>query len=176
MKNTATANRYSDAIFNIAQEENSISQWIEFLKDLLSIFKEPSVISFFQDPKIKNEGKLDLISNSEIKKDGKQSNFLNLIIEKNNLHIIDLVFKRFNQLVDNKNGIKRAKIITAYNLKEDESERINQKLSDIIGLKIESENIIDKSILGGFIAKFEDQMLDMSAKGKLNRLKESILE
>jgi F0F1-type ATP synthase delta subunit len=46
----------------------------------------------------------------------------------------------------------------------------------MVGAKIESENIVDKSILGGFIAKFDDQMLDMSLNGKLNKLKESILD
>ena len=32
------------------------------------------------------------------------------------------------------------------------------------------------TILGGFIAKFDDQMLDMSTKGKLSELKDKILE
>ena len=42
--------------------------------------------------------------------------------------------------------------------------------------KVISNNIIDKTILGGFIAKFDDQMLDMSTKGKLSELKDKILE
>ena len=37
-------------------------------------------------------------------------------------------------------------------------------------------NVVDKSILGGFIAKFDDQMLDMSTMGKLSALKDKILE
>jgi len=39
-----------------------------------------------------------------------------------------------------------------------------------------SVNLVDREILGGFIAKFDDQMLDMSTKGKLDRLKESIID
>ncbi|MFL2677067.1 MAG: F0F1 ATP synthase subunit delta, partial [Dehalococcoidia bacterium] len=42
--------------------------------------------------------------------------------------------------------------------------------------EVVGDNIIDKSILGGFIAKFDDQMLDMSTKGKLSELKDKILE
>ena len=44
------------------------------------------------------------------------------------------------------------------------------------GASYNESDIIDKSILGGFIAKFDDQMLDMSTKGKLSELKEKILE
>ena len=76
----------------------------------------------------------------------------------------------------NKNGVRRAKIITAFELSDTQLNQINDKLSNLTKTEVVGDNIIDKSILGGFIAKFDDQMLDMSTKGKLSELKDKILE
>ncbi len=176
MKNTSSSNRYSDAIFQIASEDNSLSEWGEFLQNLSEIFKDTKVQKYFLDPKINNDNKISLISNSEIKTDVKKINFLKLMIEKNRLFLIDSIIERFNKLIDKKNGVKRAKIITAFELSENQLNQINDKLSIVTKSKVVSDNVIDKTILGGFIAKFDDQMLDMSTKGKLSELKDKILE
>ena len=86
------------------------------------------------------------------------------------------MLRRFKRLIDNKNGVRRAKIITAFELSDTQLNQINDKLSNLTKTEVVGDNIIDKSILGGFIAKFDDQMLDMSTKGKLSELKDKILE
>ena len=98
------------------------------------------------------------------------------MIEKNKLFLIDSIRDRYKKLIDLNNGVKRAEIITAFKLTEIQLNQINDKLSNITKNKVIGNNIVDKSILGGFIAKFDDQMLDMSTKGKLSELKDKILE
>ena len=137
---------------------------------------------FAKCPEIKIAGffplitSVKLISNSEIKTDEKKLNFLRLMIEKDRLFLIDNIIERFKKLIDKKNGVRRAKIITAFELSDTQLNQINDKLSNLTKTEVVGDNIIDKSILGGFIAKFDDQMLDMSTKGKLSELKDKILE
>ena len=176
MKNTSSSNRYSDAIFQIALQDNNLSEWGEFLNKISEIFKDRKIQKFFLDPKINNSEKVKLISNSEIKTDEKKLNFLRLMIEKDRLFLIDSIIERFKKLIDKKNGVRRAKIITAFELSDTQLNQINDKLSNLTKTEVVGDNIIDKSILGGFIAKFDDQMLDMSTKGKLSELKDKILE
>ena len=176
MKNSSTTNRYSDAIFDIAKEDNELDSWKLFLEDLSEVFSDSKIVEFFQDPKISNKNKLELIINSEIKTNTRQLNFLRLVIEKGNTFLIDSILNRFNKLTDKLNGIKRADVITAFQLEQEELGKINKKLSDLVGSKVVSVNLVYREILGGFIAKFDDQMLDMSTKGKLDRLKESIID
>ena len=176
MKNSSITNRYSDAIFEIAREDNELDSWKNFLEDLTEVFSESETVDFFQDPKISNKDKLELISKSEIKSNSRQLNFLRLIIEKGNVYLFNSILMRFNKLVDSFSGIKRADVITAFKLNQEELDKINEKLSDLVESKVVSINSVDRTILGGFIAKFDDQMLDMSTKGKLNRLKESIID
>ena len=51
MKNTSSSNRYSDAIFQIALQDNTLSEWGEFLNKLSEIFKDRKIQKFFLDPK-----------------------------------------------------------------------------------------------------------------------------
>ena len=176
MKNTSSSNRYSDAIFEIASQDDNLLEWGDFLNDLSEIFKDRKIQKFFLDPKINNNDKVALISESDIESDDKKINFLRLMIEKNKLFLIDSIHDRYKKLIDLNNGVKRAEIITAFELTETQLNQINDKLSNITKTKVIGNNIVDKSILGGFIAKFDDQMLDMSTKGKLSELKDKILE
>ena len=176
MKNTSSSNRYSDAIFEIASQDDNLHEWGDFLKDLSEIFKDRKIQKFFLDPKINNNDKVALISESDIESDDKKINFLRLMIEKNKLFLIDSIHDRYKKLIDLNNGVKRAEIITAFELTETQLNQINDKLSNITKTKVIGNNVVDKSILGGFIAKFDDQMLDMSTKGKLSERKDKILE
>ena len=176
MKNTSSSNRYSDAIFEIASQDNNLSEWGDFLNELSEIFKDRKIQKFFLDPKINNNDKVALISESNIQTDQKKINFLKLMIEKNRLFLIDSIYSRYKKLIDLNNGVKRAEIITAFELTETQLNQINDKLSNMTKTKVIGNNVIDKTILGGFIAKFDDQMLDMSTKGKLSELKDKILE
>ena len=176
MKNTSSSNRYSDAIFEIASQDDNLSEWGDFLNELSEIFKDRKIQKFFLDPKINNNDKVALISESNIQTDQKKINFLKLMIEKNRLFLIDSIYKRYKKLIDLNNGVKRAEIITAFELTETQLNQINDKLSNMTKTKVIGNNVIDKTILGGFIAKFDDQMLDMSTKGKLSELKDKILE
>ena len=176
MKNTSSSNRYSDAIFEIASQDDNLSEWGDFLNELSEIFKDRKIQKFFLDPKINNNNKVALISESNIQTDQKKINFLKLMIEKNRLFLIDSIYSRYKKLIDLNNGVKRAEIITAFELSETQLNQINDKLSNMTKTKVIGNNVIDKTILGGFIAKFDDQMLDMSTKGKLSELKDKILE
>ena len=176
MKNTSSSNRYSDSIFEIASQDDNLSEWGDFLNELSEIFKDRKIQKFFLDPKINNNDKVALISESNIQTDQKKINFLKLMIEKNRLFLIDSIYSRYKKLIDLNNGVKRAEIITAFKLTETQLNQINDKLSNMTKTKVIGNNVIDKTILGGFIAKFDDQMLDMSTKGKLSELKDKILE
>ena len=147
-----------------------------FLKICQKYLRIGKFKNFFLDPKINNNDKVALISESDIESDDKKINFLRLMIEKNKLFLIDSIHDRYKKLIDLNNGVKRAEIITAFELTETQLNQINDKLSNITKTKVIGNNVVDKSILGGFIAKFDDQMLDMSTIGKLSELKDKILE
>ncbi|MBO83279.1 MAG: ATP synthase F1 subunit delta [Actinobacteria bacterium] len=176
MKNKISPNRYSDAIFRIASEDRNVDEWKDFLKNLEVALSDIEVRSFLEGPKISLSEKIELFKKAEIEEDHKQFSFLKMLLERNHIFMTGEILQKFNTLLDKSRGIRKAEIISAFPLSDLEISNINQMLNGIVDAEVQSQNIVDRSILGGFIAKFDDQMLDMSFRGKLNQMKQKILE
>ena len=58
-----------------------MSEWGDFLNELSEIFKDRKIQKFFLDPKINNNDKVALISESNIQTD-QENQFSKLMIEK----------------------------------------------------------------------------------------------
>lgn len=95
------------------------------------------------------------------------SNFLNLLKKKGDLHRIQKVVKEFEELYNKKNGICKLKITSAYPLEEKTVEKIAQKL-DVKDYELETR--IEKDLIGGFVAQYDDNRMDFSIKNNLNKL------
>ena len=89
---TPHPNRYSDAIFEIASQDDNLSEWGDFLMNYQKYLKMKNS-KIFSRSKINNNDKVELISESNIQTDQKKINFLKLMIEKNRLFLIDSIYR-----------------------------------------------------------------------------------
>ena len=164
--------RYAKAMYDIANEENSIN---EVYKDM----------NFINDL---NSGSLDfknLLSNSQINFQDKKKLILSLIKQSNALteKLIDLLIhnKRvkiigdiassFIQLYNKHNNIKEATIITASPINNE----LESKILSMINIKdaksVNLTNVVNPNIIGGFIIRFDGKEYNASVKQNLNNLK-----
>jgi len=67
-----------------------------------------------------------------------------------------------------------AKVISSYPLTEDEINQLKKGISELA--KREVVNIVDKSIIGGLIIKFDSQEIDLSILGQLKKFKNLLVE
>ena len=63
-----------------------------------------------------------------------------------------------------------AHVTSAVPLNEDLENRILKKVREISGKDITLKNIVDPSIVGGFILRVGDKQFDSSISGQLNKL------
>ena len=164
--------RYAKAIYDIANEENSVN---EVYRDMNFINELDSSSLDFKN----------LLSNSQINYHDKKKLILSLINESNVLteklmdiliqnkrvKIIDDIATSFIQLYNKHNNIKEATIITASPINNElESEilsMINIKDADSVNIT----NVVDPNIIGGFIVRFDGKEYNASIKQNLNNLK-----
>ena len=164
--------RYAKAIYDIANEENSINE-------------------VYRDMKFINEldcGSLDfknLLSNSQINYHDKKKLILSLINESNILteKLMDLLIQNkrvkiigdiassFIQLYNKHNNIKEATIITASSINNElESEILSMiNIKDVNSVNI--TNVVNPNIIGGFIVRLDGKEYNASIKQNLNNLK-----
>ena len=167
--------RYAKAMYDIANEENSINE----------VYKDMNFINEL------NSGSLDfknLLSNSQINFQDKKKLILSLIKQSNSLteKLIDLLIhnKRvkiigdiassFIQLYNKHNNIKEATIITASPINND----LESKILSMINIKdaksVNLTNVVNPNIIGGFIIRFDGKEYNASVKQNLNNLKKEL--
>ena len=164
--------RYAKAMYDIANEENSINE----------VYKDMNFINEL------NSDSLDfknLLSNSQINFQDKKKLILSLIKQSNSLteKLIDLLIhnKRvkiigdiassFIQLYNKHNNIKEATIITASPINNE----LESKILSMINIKdaksVNLTNVVNPNIIGGFIIRFDGKEYNASVKQNLNNLK-----
>ena len=164
--------RYAKAIFEIAIEENAIE----------NVFNDMNVIDFLSNDSLDFR---NLLTNSQIKYQDKKNAILSLIesysgltvklidllINNKRVYIVNDIAKSFIQLYNRHNDIKEAVVITATPINKDLEEKILSKINVADIKSINLKNIVDPSILGGFIIRFDGKEYNASVKQNLNNLK-----
>ena len=65
-------------------------------------------------------------------------------------------------------------ITSAYELSSDESEALKNALSEKLGRDIKLDISVDEKLIGGAIIKAEDNVIDDSVKGKLEKFAKNL--
>ena len=69
-----------------------------------------------------------------------------------------------------------AKVATALPLGPDEKEVVSRRLGEIVDRKVVIDGQLAPSIIGGFIARIGDTLIDGSIRQKLETLKKNLVE
>ncbi|MCD6452129.1 MAG: ATP synthase F1 subunit delta [Acidobacteria bacterium] len=101
--------------------------------------------------------------------------FLNLLIRKRRAHQLPLIAEVYAELLDEKRGVARSKVISARRLTKEEREQLCLLLEEGLGKKVKLEAKIDPSLIGGVMVMVRGLLIDGSLRGQLNRIKEKLL-
>jgi len=172
------AKKYSTALFELAREKNLIdAAWDQFdaLGEYLKMDK--TFLGFMAAPQVSDAKKEELIKTVFYDKLNKPFyDFLMFLTRKRRIKYLPDIIEYFDNLVRENKGIARATSITAAAISDDERRRVIEQLQAKTSLKIELEEKIDKSIVGGMIVIFHNQIIDGSIRHGLNELKNRLMK
>jgi len=176
MAGARAAIRYAKAVLSLASDEKTsevvnsemklIATTISQNKELSDVLKSPVVNS-----SIKKSVLLEVFNNSS----KSVLNLIDTLISNNRIDILNDVAQKYNQLFDASRGIELATVTTAVALTEDLKKKVLAKAKELTGKDIEVENVIDESILGGFILRIGDIQYNASITNQLNKLKKEFI-
>ena len=174
-----SANRYSLALYELANESNSLSKieenshallkLISNSKDFNNLIKDPTVSRVILNQIIK---KISDNFNLEIL----FKNFLSFLITKRRFFYVRQILKNFNEICYEKRGELKAEIKSAKNLTQDEINKITQELSNNFKSEIKLNYTHDQSLIGGLVVQIGSTMIDTSIKKKLQQLESRMIE
>ena len=165
------ARPYAVAIFNLAKEEKTLSEWSDMLSLMSEIIKNEDINSFINDSKVLDTDREKLILNicgDKINASGQ--NLIKLLVEYKRLSILSEITLLFEELKDKDEGVIEAEIIMADQPDKKMVENLLKSLEKRFNKKIEGRVVIDKSIVGGTKIIVGDTVIDASVRGQLDNL------
>src|SRR5690606_13259473 len=176
MAGTRAAIRYAKAVLSLASDEKTtdvVNSEMKLIATTISQNKELSDV--LKSPVVSSAVKKSVLL--EVFKDSSKSilNLINTLISNNRIDILGDVAQKYNQLFDASKGIELATVTTAVALTEDLKKKVLAKAKELTGKDIEVENVIDESIIGGFILRIGDIQYNASITNQLNKLKKEFI-
>ena len=171
------ATRYAKSLLSLAEEQGVLD---EVNKDMLLFTKtceenrEFSLV--LKNPIIKHDKKLNILEAIFGDKMNKLSlAILTLSTKKNREAILPAIAKQFHIQYNVFKGIEDAVIKTSIPLTDSLRNEFETIVKNISGKKeVEMEEIIDETLIGGYILKVGDKQIDSSVSGKLKRIRKDI--
>ena len=179
MTSNAYARRYSQAIFRMALESKDMNRWQSDLRKIASLMRDRALFSLIAHPKVTVNEKSKTLSQRLGDVNPLAIKLVLLLAAKGRLALIDDIAEEYQVLVDNYRGIEGteiAEVTTAIPLDKEDTERLSHHLEAIIGGRVSLNLQVNPDILGGFIARIGDSLIDGSIRNKLNELRKSLAE
>ncbi|MBN1299786.1 MAG: ATP synthase F1 subunit delta [Melioribacteraceae bacterium] len=178
MANLNVSNRYASALYEDVSEKGVIDRVSEDMRLIHSTLEASKELrNFLASPVIKDVKKIDILHELFSSKTEKETvAFLDFIVQKKRINILSDIVKRFNDIHDRKTGVANAEIITAHQLDEEEKKLLKDKLEKFANVELRVSYKVDDGIIGGFISKINDKVIDATLRNQLKKLKMKLLE
>ena len=171
-----SARRYAQALFLIAEEKGDQEQWLADLELLPSSSRNSDFIAFIDSPKIENVKKIEVIKEACSKAVSEMAlNFVSLLATRNSVASLPNIADAFQELVDSEKGVERAEIVSAVKLTDEQERDIVDKLAQMVGKDLSVITYVDESILGGYLARVGDRLIDGSVKTQLENMRRELI-
>ncbi len=168
---------YANSFYQVSKEENQQELLFSQMMQLKEILLENlDLIRVLNLPNVGREEKKNIIQNVF---GGKLSNyivnFFKILIDNNKTSLIFKIIEKYKFIYYKENNFKEVTIVSAVGLNEMQKNKIVYKCEKLFNKKIIANYLIDEEIMGGFIIKSDDKIIDMSVKNKLNNMKNTML-
>jgi len=174
-----SANRYSLALYELANESNLLSQVEENSNAFLKLISNNyDLNNLIKDPTISREVLTNVVNKifEHLKIEKLFKNFINFLISKRRFFYVEKILDSFTEICSKKRGELKAIIKSAKELTQDEIVNITNELSNNFKSKIKLNYNHDQSLIGGLVIQIESIMIDTSIKNKLQQIENRMIE
>ena len=175
----STKNSYSQALFELAKENNSINDLENQVYSIIELIRtNKNMKDFIKDPTNKIEDQLKVMNSisDQFKFNELLKKFLGFVVSKRRFFYIEKILNDFLFICSNARGEVQAELSAAKNLNEIEINSIKDELSNTFGSNIKLNHKYDPSLIGGLIIKVGSTMIDTSIKSKLQKIEKKMIE
>jgi F-type H+-transporting ATPase subunit delta len=172
MSGARAAIRYAKAVLDLAKDQNTVEEVKNDMELIANtVAKSEDLSEMLQSPVLRSEIKKATLL--EVFKDSNAITvgLIGTLISNKRINILSEVAFKYNQLYDQFRGSEVAIVTTAIPLTNGLKSKVLAKAKELTGNDVVVNNIVDESIIGGFILRIGDIQYNASIANKLNKLK-----
>ncbi|QYJ14911.1 ATP synthase subunit delta [Rubrobacter xylanophilus DSM 9941] len=169
---------YAEALFGAAREKDELERVLGDLKEFLEALRKSEELElFFYGEQISEREKRRAIEALTEGMSPLTTNFLKVLCDNRREEMLEDVVRRYEEMVEDHLGRVEVEVVTATELSEEMRERIRERIARILqGREVILKTSVDPGIVGGAIFRFKDRLVDGSIRGRLEGLREAMLE
>ncbi|MGH3089648.1 MAG: ATP synthase F1 subunit delta [Rubrobacteraceae bacterium] len=169
---------YAEALFGAARERDELEQTLSDLRDFDDALRENEELRLFyyggQVPETQKRKAIDGLTEDMTLS---TRNFLKVLSDNDREEVLHEVVIRYEELVKEHLGRVEVSVTTAVELSEESKEKLKGRLGEILeGREVILEASVNPDLLGGAVFRFGGTMFDGSVRGRLQGLREEMLE
>ncbi|MDG2353443.1 MAG: F0F1 ATP synthase subunit delta [Gammaproteobacteria bacterium] len=175
MELTTIAKPYANAVFEIAEQNKSHSDWRGVLEAGAQLANDENMQAFIASPGATNENKAQAVValfgsilgralNTE------ETSFVALLLDNSRIGALPSMLELFDAMSNLSSDAKTFHVISAYKLSAAEEKQIVSDLSDKYSTTVSIDTEVDENLVGGVVIKEGDKVIDLSIKARVNEL------
>ena len=168
---TPLARPYAKALFASANEANTLEEMAVELKTIAAASKTDGVINTIENPVLSRQEVVNILVKlfeETISETSKK--LLEILAENKRLNLLESIYNIYEGLLEKHKNQNSIEVFVAAEPSQEAKENIEQKLKATYGEDAKIYFSKDPRMMGGLSIKIGDEMLDLSIRGKVNKL------
>jgi len=176
MLRNQVAERYAQALFELAMEEEVLGETEKQFRELIDVINDSDDLKkLINHPKLSNGQKKETLTELfENQLSSYLMNFLKILIDKGRVDYLHTIYQQFKKLVDMQENILEVQVISPIDLANKYQEKLKIKLENITEKAISLKLKVQPDLLGGLILKIGDKVVDGSLLNHLKKLENTL--
>jgi F-type H+-transporting ATPase subunit delta len=168
------AQHYADALAEVAISQKEAKKLRVELRDFLALLRESAQLGILLGSPAVSRANKHALAQALVERMGASRtlrNFLFVVIDQRRVSLLPEIQQAFESQLDALEGVARADVISARQLKESEKKQIRTALERLSGRRVEAHYELDPALIAGAVVRVGSTIYDGSVRTQLGRLR-----
>jgi F-type H+-transporting ATPase subunit delta len=177
MNDSKISVRYSRALFESAVEKKVLDRIYQDMIFILEVCSLNEMKELLENPVIRPSKKKEILRKVfEGNIEELTVSLVNLVVNNEREAFLPAIARVFIKETKEYRGITESVLTTAIKIDDKIRKQITDLISGIFKTKVELKEMVDKDIIGGFVLRIEDNLIDASIRTKLRKIEKELKE
>ena len=168
---TPLARPYAKALFASALDSNNLDKMADELRTMATASKTDGVKNTIENPALSRKDVVDILNNLFVESSSDTSKkLIEILAENKRLNLLEPIYSIYQTLLEKHKEQNSIQVFVAVEPGNEAKDSIEKKLRSTYGKDANIYFSKDPKMMGGLSIKIGDETLDLSIRGKVNKL------